>query len=285
MYIRLPAQTPDIERVYRAFTSRTETVDSFIQKSTTLLQNTEEAIQIAQSMTSIACTAVSKQDRRIGEMLNDLDPPEDLRLEILHTAQNLKEPPETHEAAAAQLVQTGDYFLKPLAGPGNPMIPGRPVCRMIRNDITTMHKAYIRSIAASMVNYAIMEQDERPQFICDIAVHMERRSEALINVSGLCRAVMHMHYSPIDDQKIIAASRHADRILNPTFRSESEYETRPARGTDILQQMSLITASSFNNHYEKATKSSGTDQQLQVDAAIFWHQVSLNLPAKLFPAQ
>ena len=280
MHIHLPAQTPDIERIYREFTSRTETVDSFIRRSTSLLQNRTEAIQLAQNMTSIACAAVSRQDRHIGEMLETLDPPDDLRQEILQTAQNLKEPPETHETAAAQLVQTSDYFLKQLTDPENPMLPGRPVCRTIQDDITTMHKAFVRSIAASMVNYGIMEQDERPQFIRDIAVHMERRSEALLNVTRLCRAVMHMHYRPIDDQEIIAASRHADQIINPTFRSESEFSTRPARRADILQQMSLIAASAVDYHYEKATHSTAAEQQLQVDAAIFWHQVSLNLPAK-----
>ena len=280
MHIHLPAQTPDIERIYREFASRTETVDNFIRKSTSLLRNHTEAIQLAQNMTSIACGAVSKQDRHIGEMLETLDPPDDLRQEILHTAQNLKEPPETHEAAASQLIQTSDYFLKPLTDPENPMLPGDPVCRMIQDDITTMHKAYVRSIAASMVNYGIMEQDERPQFIRDIAVHMERRSEAFLNLTVLCRAVMHMHYSPINDQELIAASRQADQVMNPTFRSESESYTKPARRTDILQQMRLITASAVNNHYEKATRSTGINQQLQVDAAIFWHQISLNLPAK-----
>ena len=280
MHIHLPAQTPDIERIYREFSSRTEAVDSFIRKSTSLLQNPTEAIHIAQNMTSIACAAVSKQDRHIVEMLETLDPPDDLRQEILQTAENLKEPPETHETAAAQLVQTSDYFLKPLIDPENPMLPGDHVCRMIQNDITTMHRSYIRSIAASMVNYGIMEQDERPQFIRDIAVHMERRSEALLNVTSLCRAVMHMHYRPINDQQLIAASRQADQIMNPTFRSESESYTRPARRTDILQQMSLITAAAVNNHYEKATYYTGADQQLQVDAAIFWHQISLNMPAK-----
>lgn len=280
MHIHLPAQTPDIERIYREFTSRTETVDSFIRKSTSLLRSHDEAIQIAQNMTSIACAAVSRQDRHIGEMLETLDPTDDLRQEILQTAQNLKEPPETHEAAASQLIQTSDYFLKPLTDPDNPRLPGDPVCRMIQDDITTMHKAYIRSIAASMVNYGIMEEDERPQFIRDIAVHMERRSEAFLNVTGLCRAVMHMHYRPINDQELIAASRQADQIMNPTFRSESESYTKPARRTDILQQMRLITASAVNNHYEKATHSTGTSQQLQVDAAIFWHQIFLNLPAK-----
>ena len=66
MYIQLPAQTPDIERIYREFSSRTETVDSFIRKSTSLLQRyAQRPSNIAQNMTSIACAAVSKQDRHI----------------------------------------------------------------------------------------------------------------------------------------------------------------------------------------------------------------------------
>ena len=272
------APAPDIERAYNRFQERTPDLDTFIRQSSRLLNSPHEALQLAQHMTTIACATPSKQAERIADMMDVIHPSEALRRAILKAAGQLRNPPAQHAAAAALLAPPAAYFLAPLDQPGNPALPGKAVLRQVRQAVTEMHRNYVRSIAASMVNYSIMDQTERPQFIRDIKIHLERRNEAFHNTVVTCRAVMHMRYRNQPEMELVRVWQEAEKQTTP--QPGSHDRRRPPRRKDIIAQMNVFAASGLADQCRKASQAAGSAKREHIAAANFWRQVQLNLPAR-----
>ena len=271
------APSMNLERVYNRFQASTDTVRRFIADSAKLLDNPTDALNLAQHITAIACGAPSRQEDSINEMLAIIHPSKALRKRIWQTAKALKKPPAPHKAAAADLVPPLEYFLTPLDQPGNPALPGPTVLNIVRHNFGEMHANYIRSVAATMVNYSVMQPSERPGFITDMAAHLDRRNEALLNTAKVCRAVMHTRYPMLQRLELWKAWQQAELDVKPRSIAEPEAQW-PERRKDVLAQMNLIAKSAFVLQCRRASRAKGADRAGHIAAANFWRQARLNVP-------